>query len=151
LNFYDQWLAQANGSSSALVVVTHLTEPPADFESGSDYRTGIRAVRKWSELYKWLCSDSGSWTSAPRAAVLVKELLEFMREEKLMTEEITWQDVAATRMFLVGGAHARFRNFITSVRTAVTSKFTNLKGFPEKPPELHGDVEDVVGVSSPRG
>lgn len=146
LNFYDQWLAQASGPSSALVVVTHLTEPPTDFQSGSDYRTEIRAVRKWSELYKWLRSDSGSWSSAAGAAVLVNELLEFMREENLMTEEITWQDVAAARMFLVGGAHARFRNFITLVRTAVTRKFTNLKGFPEKPPELHGDVENEVGA-----
>jgi hypothetical protein len=147
LHHYGHWLAEAGGPATALVVITHLTEIPSDFQSSSEYCVKIRAKRKWSELCKWLRDErnAGSWCSAANVLVLANELVEFMEEKKLMTEEPTWQDLAAARMFLISGAHARLRNFMTSVRAAVQANFKNLRGFPEKPPEIGGDADRECG------
>ena len=148
---YDKWLVQNGGSLVALVVITHSTEAPVDFryKGRESYKARITTIRRWSELYSWLSDDLDQAFPEkdlpPECALLRSELVEFLREERLMTDEPTFQDVAAARLYLNSGAHMRFVGFMTSIRNAVREKFGNLKGWPDKPPQLWSEPSYEYG------
>jgi hypothetical protein len=99
LHHYDDWISQKGDRCQGLVLLTHLTNAPSDFlDRKSEYKSPARAVRRWSELYQWLDREANWSECAPEAHFLKGELLAFMKEKALMTEEPTLQDLAAARL-----------------------------------------------------
>jgi hypothetical protein len=147
LTFYDHWLASMRpAEKAALVLLTHLCKPPSQFLSdGGAYRTALRSVRSWADLYKWLTKEKGAmhWsTIAPRAAVLIDSFIHLMKEKQLMNDSPTPNDFAAARLYLCGGAHNRMVEAMAEARKLVQNRFSNLKGFPNKPPDAYSEPAD---------
>lgn len=140
LSLYDRWLSTASGPASSLVLLTHLASPPSDFlTTRGTYQVKLRSVRRWSELYDWLTKHKGVERWDQRARVLVDSLIDFLRENELMTEAPTLSDLAAARLYLCGGSHNRLAEAMDAARQAVLARFSRLKlkGFPNNPPRFY--------------
>lgn len=149
LQSYDRWLGDKAGQNGALVVLTHFSDVPTDFlHKESQYETRVRTVRRWSELYKWLAKEDGQALWGPASSVLVTELLGFLREKNLMTNEPSPQDLAAARLYLVSGADARVVSSFASIRKVVQDRFGKLKSFPEKRINLEYNPDREYGAIS---
>ena len=123
---YDKWLQAETQTTKALVLITHIVDPPSDFLSvKSQYKTTLRSVRRWAELYRWL-SEYGDAFWGSNNQVLVADLRSFLVENELMTESPTLTDFAATRLFLCGGAHNRMTEAFSVVRQALIEKHDHI-------------------------
>ena len=146
---YDRWLAENGNGFGALVLLTHLTEAPDKFVSDDGpYQTPTRTVVRWSQLKTWLAADVDLTRPARGLANLRGELLEFLIEEGLMTDEPDLQDLAAARIYLVSGAHLRVAEFIKSVRSSVRNNLPQSKNWswPNEPPKLWSEPDAAYGA-----
>lgn len=134
---YDGWLADKTRDhapfTAPLVLLTHLTQPPEAFVSADGYACKT-FVSRWPKVYEWLSANlaEGSWPVG--CAVLAEELLGFLKEKDLMTENPTLKDFAAARLYLSGGSGSRVAWAVNGARQVVAKKFSNLSGLPRDAP-----------------
>jgi hypothetical protein len=65
LQLYDRWLVEECKSAGAIVLLTHLVDPPLDFlDVRSNYRTPLRSVKRWAQLFDWMTKEHGVCQSA---------------------------------------------------------------------------------------
>jgi hypothetical protein len=143
LLLYDKWLRACSTRGRALVLLTHLVDPPPGFlDPTGKYTTQLRSVIRWADLYKWL-KERGSALWPSQHQVLIEAFKSFLAENELMTESPTLTDLAATRLFLCGGSYNRITEAMTLARQAILTTYPKLKfnGWPTKPPTLSSSSE----------
>ncbi|MFQ5784295.1 MAG: hypothetical protein ACE5H8_05660 [Alphaproteobacteria bacterium] len=142
---YGKWLCVEGGRDAGLVLLTHLTDPPQGFPKNDEYGVAVRAVARWSGVYKWL-QEGGKclWKEvSPSADALLDEFVEFLKEKDMTGEDPRGADFAAARLYLEGGAHARITKAMNIVRErAKKSMLSGWTGWPEKPPPLDSQQQE---------
>jgi hypothetical protein len=104
----------------ALVLLTHLTEPPEDFISRAEdkYHVRFTSVCRWSHVVLWLkklsrkISDS---TSKP-AHFLASELAEFLEDKHMKSETVTLENLVAAENFVTNGHAAKIAESFSEIR-----------------------------------
>ena len=95
LNNYDTFLQEAvDGSPTALVLLTHTTQPPEGFTNPTHeaYRTSLRSVASWNKVAKWFEKNDFD----EPLNTLAREFGEFLKEDTMPTLD----DVAIARHYL---------------------------------------------------
>ena len=99
LKNYDTFLQQsAEGNSTALVLLTHITQPPEGFTEPTHgaYRTSLRSVASWNRVAKWLEELSQKSDVDEPLKTLAREFGEFLKGDAMPTLD----DVARARLYL---------------------------------------------------
>lgn len=99
LKNYDTFLQQsAEGNSTALVLLTHITQPPEGFTEPTHraYRTSLRSVASWNRVAKWFEELSQKSDVDEPLKTLAREFGEFLKEDAMPTLD----DVARARLYL---------------------------------------------------
>jgi hypothetical protein len=106
LSTYGRWLRQNRHREwpGALILLSHITHPPADFlEPGaSHYGVEARSTFSWSKLARWLAVQTTAGPQDPPAVwqTLAHEFLDFLREHHMTTETVSSTDLAALQIFM---------------------------------------------------
>jgi hypothetical protein len=147
LEHYDRWLSTHGSTDAALVLLTHLSEPPQDFQSGDGFSIRTRAVRKWANLYCFLAdSERRSWWNRGRSGLdaIVADFLELLEEYELMSEDPSLNDFAAARLLTTRGAYGRVLSCLrhASNRIRPILKDRGCSSFPKGYAYIWSDGDD---------
>lgn len=103
LSTYGAWLAakRRGKPQGAIILLTHITQPPSDFVYGTSTYQSRPIVVRWSEVYRWL-RRFDTERSEPRLisfqSHLAADLASFL-EDRDMTAEFSTRDLVACSMF----------------------------------------------------
>ena len=105
LESYDTFLQQtADGNPTALVLLTHITQPPEGFTNPAyeAYRTSLRSLASWDKAAKWFKELSQESDIDEPLKTLAREFGEFLKEDTMPTLD----DVARARLYLTHSHNA---------------------------------------------
>jgi hypothetical protein len=158
LQLYGNWLASKRKDKvwkGALVLLTHFTKPPSDFSGRSSlYGVTTRSICPWRSVWAWV-KRQGNIVSVPATAavaqnadseeiwrVFSRELADFLAEEGMSSDYMTYHDLAALELYV--GSDARVENTFTLVAEKLDT-FRRKLGSP--PPRVYGpEFEGSGGV-----
>jgi len=111
---YGRWLSvqcQQHPWLGALAFLTHFTAPPAGFNVGdrSSYGVEWQSVCRWRDVWKWLDrSHPSSGGSIMAWQDLAADLAEFLKEQKMNLESVTFYDISAAEIFIKSAAQFEY-------------------------------------------
>jgi hypothetical protein len=153
LTAYGQWLAlrsQGRSWPGAIALLTHFTPPPADFAASETRRYGLRFrhICRWHQLFQHLTALSNS-QPAQEWSLIGQELAEFLREEEMNSETITFNDIARAEVFMPSAE--RFENTFSQIWETLAPSWKSRTGhsFGIQYLSEHGIVWDWMYLKEP--
>ncbi len=144
LDFYKKHLDQQS-KPTALVMLTHQTDPPSSFALGSGFygvdTTVFESVCRWSMVHRWFkeadsLHDISYSTSAERATlkVLAQEFCTFLEEQQMNAIELKPEDLNPMQEFFSSDMPRKIHDLFLSLRTSIQSlpDLGSRYGFPAK-------------------
>jgi hypothetical protein len=144
LERYDRWLNGLGAPQTALVLLTHLSEAPENFSKGNGFHTPVRAVQRWSALYKLLTERNGStrWAQGEGLEIYVADFCALLMEHELMYEDPSMSDFAAARLFATRGAQTRIFECMHEARKQIRPLLDRYGKMPKSGAVFEPDGED---------
>jgi hypothetical protein len=103
LKTYSDWIRsqQSDDWRGAVVLLTHGTRPPIDFENdGRDRSLAIGVTRTWNDVRSWITDNLDYDQLESTQCALGLEFVEFLEERGVITMGMSTWDFAATELFI---------------------------------------------------
>jgi hypothetical protein len=144
LDFYKKHLKQQS-KPTALVLLTHQTDPPSSFALRQGFHGGdtnvFESVCRWGAVHRWFkeaksLHDISYTTSVERAAlkVLAQEFCTFLERQQMNAVELKREDLKPMEEFFSSDMPRKLHELFLSLRKAIRSlpELDSKYGFPAK-------------------
>lgn len=131
LDFYKK-LLERESKPTALVLLTHQTDPPSSFAPQQGFygrdTTVFESVCRWSVVHKWFKESDSlydiSYTASSERAVLkvlAQEFCMFLEEQQMNAVELKADDLYPMKEFFSSDMPRKIQELFLSVRTTIRS------------------------------
>lgn len=155
LRRYGNWLrekckkCEERKWPGALVLLTHLTDPPDDFEENSQSTYGVEFTNtvRWSQISLWLqeLSENHENFSSHSHSFLAGELGQFLKERNMGVQTISPDDLKAAERFVCGGHATSITSSLQAIRGMLQADLRRLAGLKRNPTTSNTNFFDWDG------